>query len=214
MNKAFSIIELVFVIVIVGILAATIIPSRQSNKLREAAVQLVSHIRYTQHLAMINDKFEVSDNNWYKKRWQIIFGASASTEDKMAYSIFSDDGSINGNPNLSEIAKDPLNKEKYLSGGYSGTLSTEDSRANKKMNLGYSYDISDVKLSAGCTGSSTKRVVFDNLGRPIEDSVKTYISSYKNGKILESACIIKLISNNEGNISIAVERETGYTHIL
>ena len=132
----------------------------------------------------------------------------------MAYSIFSDDGSINGNPNLSEIAKDPLNKEKYLSGGYSGTLSTEDSRANKKMNLGLSYDIIDVKLSGGCTGSSTKRIVFDNLGRPIEDSVKTYISSYKNGKLLESACIIKLISNNEGNISIAVERETGYTHIL
>ena len=79
MKKAFSLIELVFVIVIIGILAAVIIPSVKSNKLRKAAIQLVSHIKYTQHLAMINDKFEISDNSWYKKRWQIIFGSSAFT---------------------------------------------------------------------------------------------------------------------------------------
>jgi len=218
-KKAFTLLELVFVIIVIGILAAAIITSTRSNPLQEAATQLLSHIRYTQHLSMVNDKFDANDANWYKKRWQIIFGSSnvasdLDTDGKIAYSIFADDSALNGNPNLSEIAKDSMNSDQYLSGGYSGTLSTKDSRANKKMNLGLSYNIDDVQLSGGCTGANTKRILFDHLGRPIEDSVKTYVSSYKSGKLLENACIITLISTNEGNISIYVEPETGYAHIL
>ena len=61
MKKAFTMLELVFVLVVIGILAAVMIPNMQSTALREAAIQVVSHIRYTQHLAMIDDKFDTTD---------------------------------------------------------------------------------------------------------------------------------------------------------
>ena len=61
MKKAFTMLELVFVIVIVGILSYFVSSSFQRNPLREAADQVVSHIRYTQHLAMIDDKFDPND---------------------------------------------------------------------------------------------------------------------------------------------------------
>ena len=49
MINAFTLIELVFVIVVVGVLAAAIIPRIQTNPVKEAAIQLLSHIRNTQH---------------------------------------------------------------------------------------------------------------------------------------------------------------------
>ena len=71
-SSAFTLLELVFVIVVIGILSAVIIPSTKTNPLREAATQLISHIRYTQHLAMVDDRYG-SSNEWYKGRWHIAF---------------------------------------------------------------------------------------------------------------------------------------------
>ena len=70
MKKAFTMIELVFVIVVIGILAAVIVPSTRTNPTQEAAVELQSHIRYTQHLALTDDKYGTGD--WYKNRWQVV----------------------------------------------------------------------------------------------------------------------------------------------
>ena len=39
--------EVIIVIVVIGILAAVVIPRTGSNKLNEAASQVISHIRYT-----------------------------------------------------------------------------------------------------------------------------------------------------------------------
>ena len=61
-KKAFTMLELVFVIVVSGILAATFIPRFDRDNLQEAADQVISHIRYTQHLAMVDDKF-LADKN-------------------------------------------------------------------------------------------------------------------------------------------------------
>ncbi|MDQ7060006.1 MAG: type II secretion system protein [Sulfurimonas sp.] len=67
MKKAFTMIELIFVLVVVGILAAVILPRTKTNPLQEAAIQLLSHIRYTQHLALVDDVYDANDANWYKK---------------------------------------------------------------------------------------------------------------------------------------------------
>ncbi|MBR2156638.1 MAG: prepilin-type cleavage/methylation domain-containing protein, partial [Campylobacter sp.] len=71
--RAFTMIELVFIIVVVGILAAVAIPRVERNGLIEAADQLSSHIRYTQQLAMNDNKFNANDDNWHRKGWRIEF---------------------------------------------------------------------------------------------------------------------------------------------
>ena len=69
----------------------------KSTKLSEAATQLISHIRYTQHLAMVDDKFDINDNTWFKERWQLMFIKDADrTQGKIAYTIFSDKFSLTG----------------------------------------------------------------------------------------------------------------------
>ncbi|MFT7005370.1 MAG: prepilin-type N-terminal cleavage/methylation domain-containing protein [Sulfurimonas sp.] len=216
MKKAFTMLELVFVLVVAGILAAVMLPQMKSTALREAAIQVVSHIRYTQHLAIINDKYDSSDIDWYKGRWELLFGTSADTNGKIAYSIFADKDNGSGHdtkPNLNELASDPMSSDKYLSGGYSGIIATDDSDSNKKMNLGESYNISSVTLNGGCSGS---RISFDHLGRPLKGTFNTYTQSYKNSGtigLISTTCNVVLISP-DGNVTIAIEPETGYTHIL
>ena len=51
-KAAFSMLELILVIVILGFIAALGLPRLENDPLREAADQLVRHIRYTQQLAM------------------------------------------------------------------------------------------------------------------------------------------------------------------
>jgi len=218
MKKAFTLLELVFIIIIVGIITTIMISDSKPTKIQEAATQLLSDIRYTQHLAMIDDKFNSGDSVWYRKRWQLIFQTSAThTDSKLVYSIFSDSGTNTSNvlPNNSELAIDPSNHSGYLSGGTQSLYST-DNRANKKMNLGLSYDIVSYSLKGGCRNS---RLSFDNLGRPISGTLGKYTSSYKistttsSPKLINKLCVITLNSLNEGSISIHIEPETGYTYI-
>jgi len=211
MKKAFTMLELVFVLVVIGILAAVMLPEMKSNKLREAAIQVVSHIRYTQHLAMVDDKFDASDDDWYKMRWQIVFSDSAYSEDKVAYSVYTDK-SKTGSPNstLDEVAINPLDKNKLLSGGHSGTIYTSNPKATKTMNLGLTYDISSYELDGGCSGA---RITFDHLGRPINGTIHNDGLAYENNSLMENRCNV-ILTNSEGSITIAIEPETGYAHII
>lgn len=211
MKKAFTLIEIVFVIVIIGILAVVIIPRTERDPLREAAIQIVSDIRYTQHLAMIDDKYDSTDSNWYRNRWQLLFGKSNSgaknTGGKYAYTIFSDYLSTSqGNPEPAEMAVNPVDRNKLLSGGYSGGLDWEDDRATKKLNIGYSYGIDNI-TKVGC---GAMRIAFDNLGRPFKGDDSSWDDSTEN--ILKNQCIFTLYSGNE-TISIYIEPETGYVHL-
>lgn len=216
MKKAFTLLELIFVIVVIGILAAVIVPNTHRSPLREAAVQLISHIRYTQHLAMVDDKYnyfnsnaaENSTTHWYRSRWQLVF-----TDTRRRYSIYSDGlsgGAYDGNANEFEMAVDPNNKAKVLSSGSNGFLST-NAKANKKLNLKDSYGISSVTMNGGCNGDT--RISFDHFGRPISGTISTTTTPYSSNKLLVSTCNM-VLNSSEGNVTIAIEPETGYVHIL
>jgi type II secretory pathway pseudopilin PulG len=208
-HKAFTMMELIFILVIIGILAAVIIPKTQSSRLREAADQIVSHIRYTQHLAMMNDVFDPNNNEWYKERWQIVFSSSKDTENKYAYTIFSDKNN-DGNPNvLSEIAKNPQDTSRLLSGGYSGTLLSNNKKATKEMHIGKKYGISKVEFSSACSRGS-RRLAFDYLGRPLRGSIESLSMPYDIDHSIISQCTITITNDAHESINITVEPETGF----
>lgn len=222
MKKAFTMLELVFVIVIIGILAATIIPNTRTNPLQEAALQIVSDIRYTQHLAMVDDKFNINDVNWFKKRWQILFSRNGGSGGAMAYTIFSDhSGDSSGNPDVAEIAINPASSNELMTGGINSldvTLNIDNAGfvGMSKLNIGRSYSIDDVTFPNTCSNGGSTRIAFDHVGRPIKGSLTSNVTAYDNNDLIEANCDILLTHANqaEGTLTIRVHRETGYVCIL
>ena len=211
MKKAFTMIELVFVIVVIGILAAVIIPSTRTNPVQEAAIQLLSHIKYTQHLAMVDDKYDASITQWEKGRWQMVFSTNANgfSDNRYAYTIFSDSGAYGGSASFGEVAKNPENSNQIMTGGYAtGTMDITDSSflGMRKLNLGLSYGISTVQLSGGCNGV---HITFDSLGRPLDG---THTSSTSSHALITSDCNLT-ISNGSESASIIIRPETGYASV-
>jgi len=224
MKKAFTMIELVFVLVVIAIVAATIIPRIQTNALKEAAIQLVSHIRYTQHLAMNDDKYDASDSNWFKKRWQIVFINSSKANYKYAYTIFSDStGGSTGDPNVEEIAKNPENSSQLMTGGSSGGearlgYNHKKFPGMKKLNLGMSYGVTDMTFSRSCSVNRSKRIAFDFMGRPMKGKLGAAngggnSTAYEANNLIQTNCIITLTDGSE-SIQLKITPETGYTCVL
>lgn len=77
-KKAFTMLELVFVIVVLGILAALALPRMDRDLRQEAKDNILSAIRYTQHLALMDDKTNPTDTNWQVNLWKISFQSDGS----------------------------------------------------------------------------------------------------------------------------------------
>ncbi len=213
MKKAFTLLELVFVIIVVGVLSAILITRTERSPLQEAAVQLLSDIRYTQHLAIIDDKFDALDSNWYQKRWQIMFGKNVNSNNQWAYTIFSDtSGASTGDANENEIAINPMNPNQRMTGGYTGANDLNYSNPNfvgmKKLNLGSSFGVDNINFTCG------QRLAFDHIGRPMRGDQSTMNGSYHAGsdRLLRNNCSIVLRKGTK-HISINIEPETGYASI-
>lgn len=222
--SAFTMIELVFIVVVIGVLAAVIIPKTKTNPLQEAAIQLLSHIRYTQHLALVNDTYNPNrkDNSgsviWYKDRWQLVFSNSDFSDNSIAYTIFSDNfgTAVNrGDAQESEIAINPQNRAQIMTGGYGVAQAINYNHPNfkgmREMNLGKTYGVSSQKLEGGCSGA---RISFDHLGRPFRGDQSSMSGPYQAStqRLITQKCRIRL-SNGSDDIFISISPETGYACI-
>ena len=238
MKKAFTLIELVFVIVVLGILAFALWPAKQPTQAFEAARQIVAHIRYTQHLALNDDKFATHIDtdgtkqniarDWYKRLWRITF--SDTQADKNCNSVgwryavyqniagnLSDSGQPNGEI---EAAMNPAEPGKKLSGCYPGAHQNTTS----SMDLTKTYGIlskkennkneDGLKFDEFATDSRIKGIIFDELGRayPSGEWTSPYDDKrkFKFTEGTSSYGRIKLSAKDGSVAKILVFAETGY----
>ncbi|OHD87039.1 MAG: hypothetical protein A2Y52_02700 [Sulfuricurvum sp. RIFCSPLOWO2_02_43_6] len=193
---AFTMLELVFVIIVIGILAVLAMPSFTSNPLQRAAEQVAGHIRYTQHLAIVDDKYDPSDVFWYRENWQMEFKKFNSPLE-IYYEIYGDTDHL-GNSDINETARDPLTNNLL---DYDG----------KVTNLTNMFGIINVTFSANChQGGGIGEITFDHLGRP-----NYYVTSATtlNQYLVTSDCNITLQHQTDGNATITIRPETGYVSI-
>ncbi|MCL4430789.1 MAG: prepilin-type N-terminal cleavage/methylation domain-containing protein [Epsilonproteobacteria bacterium] len=204
---AFTLLELVFVIIVIGILAVLAMPNFRGNPLQTAAEQVASHIRYTQHLAMVDDIFNPNDPTWWQTRWQIQFENAAPNPGKI-YVIYRNLNK-DTNENDNEIARDPLTRQ--LMKGADKDIAIPPFKYMDNLLISKKYGITNVIFSAGCnaSGPTSNRIGFDNLGRPYTRS-NSAISPYAN--LMTVDCNITLV-HPDGNATITVSPETGYVSV-
>ena len=203
-RSAFTMLELVFVIVVLGILAAFAMPRLDRDLKQEAADNILSAIRYTQHLALMDDKHKFDDPKWQRRFWRIMF--AQCSDNKYFYKIGNDDDMDSTSTfEQSESAIDPSNgKMMYVANNGDCTGNT----VSPNILIGKKYGVTVQNGTGGCTGKS---IGFDHLGRyhvGFSASTKPNYSSYKN-----TACTLNFTMSDNSTFTITIEPETGYSYI-
>ena len=211
-KSAFSMVELVFVIVILGILASLAMGRMERDIKQEASSTILSHIRLAQQLAL-NDNKHRSNLNWQRAYWQFGFRACGTS---VAYRVGSDTN-LGGNGvngiGMTESAIDPID------GKYLRTTSCSENASNESSSVlitkKYGILNSGVVQSGGCPSRS---ISFDYLGRPHTNA--TY-NSPDFGHILKTDCKFTFTMQTDqdsiaGNdtFSIVIRAETGHAFIV
>ncbi len=225
MKGAFSLLELAFVIVILGVVLGVAKFYFVADKnLALAAKQIQNDLAYTRNLALMQAAFRAFDTSvakdeWFKARWQVYFIRSKSaTNDEQTYTIFLDKNG-DGNANLGknelnldrEIAVDILNAKKLMNSGQSGVISKDDERANARFNIEKKFGVKAVEFRGACAGAT--RVIFDEFGRlysPLKNANAPYekLLFHKN-----APCIIRLKNAQEQSICIVLDTLSGYAFV-
>ncbi len=187
MKKSFSLLELVIVLLVVGILYSSVKWSLFDTSLRQAANQIVSHINYTRHLALKDNKMQYYPINnsatemnrskyWFKQWWQIKFRYfTKNGVTNYFYEIFTD-LPYNGSHNFSKVGNLPNNPTSWalsyaknpLNGKYLVGKNQENSGDNNfpkesddKLNLTATYGITNIIYN---NFYSSNTLIFDNYG--------------------------------------------------
>lgn len=213
-TRAFSALELVFVIIMVGILSAIATPYFSRDDLALASAQLISHIKYTQHLALSEDMFEPNVQKWFLKRWQIRFFKGNG---EVYYAVYSDREMTSGLKQISthiDSALDPLTLLPLFYCNATVGCTSNPKLKNDQVNLTKTYNIIDVSVSCKTNDSSTTSykqgaIVFDAIGRPYT-GIKDDISLNPYQLLLTIPCDITLTHSSGTTSTIRVYPETGY----
>jgi len=206
-KAAFTMLELVFVIVVLGILAALALPRMDRDIRQEARNNLLSAFRYTQHLALMDNKVDPSRTDWQRTFWQIRFTEKAA-DNTWSYTIGTnrDHGT---SIDKVEAAVDPANG-KYM---YNNDPSNQASDESSNIFISDRYGINDVSFSncsiARASGTTAKHIAFDHLGRP-HRGISTAGNDY--ATYVNSDCNITFTfsSSDITPLVLTISKETGY----
>ncbi len=206
-------IELVFVIAVMGIIAAVALPRFASDNVQDAMDQILSDIRYTQHLALVDNVIDPTDSSWQSAFWTIQFeNTVGGAPSKWAYTIGSDSDML-GNFSLAEAAVDPRDGKPIFSSVAEGATNV-----SPKVFITKKFGITNVDFATGCnvaTGvgalNGSQHIGFDNFGRPHKGHLRSTTPNYSS--IMQQDCTIAFTFAGGENSWITIQRETGYACI-
>ena len=205
-QNAFTMIELVMVIVVLGILAALALPRIDRDSRQEAGDNILSAIRYTQHLALNDDKTNPSDANWQRQLWKIQFTASTNNLATL-YTISSDTNPTDNSVQKIETAIDPSNG-KYMFNTSGATVGL-DSDESPNIFIGKNYGIIGITMGGGCTA---QHLAFDQLGR-LYNSIGAANNDYASYVKTNDCTMSFTFEDGSPNLIIIITKETGYAYI-
>ena len=200
--------ELVFVIVVLGLMASLAIPRLERDHLQDAAVQILQDIRYTQHLALMDDKTNPTQVNWQRSFWMIRFSNVAG---EWIYEIASN-MDLGNNIDLNETAIDPSNGRLFFDNNNGRVDLGESPRIFISDKFGVTnVDFTTCSPITGRNGiNGSQHIGFDYLGRP-HKGIFGATNDYRS--IMQEDCTIKFTMSDNQEFNITIEQQTGHAFI-
>ncbi len=203
----FTMIELVMVIVVLGILAALTIPRLDRDLKQEASDTVLSSIRYTQHLALTDNKHRFDTPTWQRAFWK--FSVESCSGGDLFLSVGTD-MDLQGDIDATEAALDPSNGKPMFwlntatcAPGDDLTASSENIFLTKK------YGLTAIAGGGSCAG--VQHIGFDHLGRPHVGFSASNVPDY--GSYINTQCTFTFTMSDGDTFTINIEPETGYAYI-
>jgi prepilin-type N-terminal cleavage/methylation domain-containing protein len=213
-KKAFTMIELVLVIVVLGILAALAMPRIDRDLKQEAADTILSNIRYAQHLALIDYKHMFNNAKWQQRFWHIVFG-TCSTSDNTYFFMLGSDDNMGDSDNTyfaeDEAAIDPqTEKPLFWTNGQACSDSSVTSSSAPQIFISRKYGVKSISSSGSC--ANALHIGFDHLGRPHHGFGTSSQPNYST--VIHQACTFSFTMSDDSTFSISIQPETGYAQIV
>ncbi|MEA1914798.1 MAG: type II secretion system protein [Campylobacterota bacterium] len=200
MKKSFTLLELIFTFMLIGIISSVAYTSVRSSKLDLATSRILLYLEHTKYLASIQNHYNKEEDRWFKKLWTFKFQRCRKSVGGLYFIVYSDkdmDGFIDKN----ETALDPLTS-RHL---YSSNWCNEKSALNNKyVLLSNQYNIQSVEVSCNAT-SSIGQISFDQFGR-----IYSKLDSNEFTNEIKNDCIITIKDENEEENRIKISSKTGF----
>jgi len=211
-KRAFTIIELIFVIVILGILASLAMGRMDRDLKQEASETILSHIRLAQQLALRDNKHRQDNNRlWQRAYWRFEYGKCKNTTNldgtAQYYYRVGSATTLDMGFNKNESAINPVD------GKYLYTInSCDDLQKDESPTILISkkFGINRIRKYGGC--NKVQHIAFDYLGRP-HHQIASY-GSADFSKIMTNNCRLKFEMSTGDSFSIIIEAETGHAFIV
>ncbi len=202
---AFTMIELVMVIVVLGILTAVAIP-RLDNDIRVGARDnIYSALQQTRQLALVDNKTDPNDANWQQELWAIRFASDG--DNGFTYSIFSN-LDHNSQPKKTESAIDPSNGKYMYHVAGSNNIEADES---PNVFLGNKFGINKINFTGGCRSGST--IAFDHLGRPYISGIFSSTNLYNGIMTTDCTITVGFADTDLDDIIFTISKETGFVDV-
>ncbi len=208
---AFSMIEVIMVMTLMGILAAMVIPRMGRDYAQEAADSILSDIRYTQHLAL-TDYRHSSNPKWQRSFWRIGFRNCANSPSSYngLFLLVGSDRDYGGDIGAAEAAIDPNNGKSMYWNSSDECRNGGDESTSERIFLSEKYHVASVATSGSC--SNAQYIGFDHLGRPHQGYAASNSPNYSS--YLSTPCIFKFtMEQGKREFNITILPETGHAFI-
>ncbi len=213
-QSAFTMLELVMVIVVVGIITSLAIPRYKRDIRQEASTSLVSALKYAKHMALTDNIVKPDENKWQRAFWR--FGIQGCSDNGIFYYIASDK-TYGGNLNSSEYINDPANGLKMM-GSNSDPCETEaNNGASPNIFLTKNYGIKDGKVTfSNCDpisgASEAKYIGFDYFGRTYRGFTGSTEPDFSSRVHTDCKITFEFSDPEIKSINIIIESGTGYIY--
>ena len=186
---------------ILAIVIALAVPKSSISKLHLATNKIILYLNYTRYISHVDNKFDINDEEWERKRWTIKFQNCNSNIGGLYYIVYSDMHGGTAAFKKIDTLKDPLTGQYLYSNGCS-----EDSLGDKSPYILLTKEYGITKIDVSCNTTSTiGQISFGYDG-------KIYSQLGTNIKEILNQCKITLFNDKHDSVTIVVEAKTGYIH--
>ena len=224
-SNAFTMIELIIVLVVLGIIAVLSAPRLKRDTRAEAATQILHMIRYTQNLALHDSKHQRDTSRWQRAYWK--FQVYTCRNNDKFFTIGTNSDLIRrdiSDISVNEAAIDPSNS-KPLTWHAGKPCPTNDSslkasKVSPNIFITQKYGINKVEFSSckvfktkAVSSNSVKHIGFDGFGRVYRSFTATSKANHWGYAVEDCKITFSFADSSIYPFTIVVENETGYTYL-